>query len=228
MIAEVETRHGKMFLPDTDNAQYGWLKLTGASAEDEHIDAVCALLDERPRGVAVDVGANFGCWTLPLALHAEAVLSLEPQRPVCELLARSVAANRLGNVDVRRLAAGASPGKTIVPVLDLDAPSNFGGVTLGMAHHEQPSAPTEEVEVAALDDLLLDGSGRKTSFVKIDAEGAELGIIAGARRIVWRDKPILFVEVVHRFSDAAALKNIIESLGYATEACGPNLLGVPL
>jgi FkbM family methyltransferase len=225
VIVELATRNGTMFVPDTDAGQYWWLANTGASPEDEFIEAICGLLEDRPRGTAVDVGANFGCWTLALAGYAHRVVAVEPQPGCYELLMRSVLANGLSNVRGIHAAAGAKQGSVRIPVLDLDAASNFGGVSVAIAHHEQPDAPMVDVPVRRLDDLLR---GEQVSFIKIDVEGFEANVVAGAVDTMRRCKPILFVEMDHELTDADALCERIESFGYATEKRGGNFLGLPL
>ena len=225
MIVELPTRNGTMFVPDTDAGQYWWLANTGASPEDEFIEAICGLLDERPLATAVDVGANFGCWTLALAKHAHHVVAIEPQAPCYELLRSSALANGLNNVRVVHAAAGAKNGTVMIPTLDLACATNFGGVSVAVPHHEQPDAPTDIVRVWRLDDLLR---GEQVSFIKIDVEGFEANVVAGAVDTIRRCKPILFVEMDHPQTDADALRATIESLGYATEKRGGNFLGLPL
>jgi FkbM family methyltransferase len=226
VIVRVETRHGSMFVPDTDLGQYGWLATIGASAEDEFVEEVCALLDERTRGIAVDAGANFGCWALPLSAHATDVLCFEPQPSVLNCLARTTLVNLDRRITIHEVALGERAGHVDVPVLDLDAPTNFGGVTLGISHHEQPGAQMVRVPVATLDSRIRDED--LVSFIKVDVEGQEPAVLRGAARTIARCRPVLFVEVVHRFSDAEALTRQVEDMGYATSPRGPNIMGVPL
>lgn len=225
MIVELATRHGRMFVPDTDAGQYWWLANTGASPEDWFIEAVCEVLDDRPRGTAVDVGANFGCWTLALAEHAHRVIAFEPQRCCWDLLKRSVLANGITNVMSLHCAAGARQGRIVIPDLDIEHASNFGGVSLAIPHHEQPDAPMGEIDMVRLDDMLR---GEPVSFIKIDVEGFEANVIEGARDTIRRCHPVLFVEMDHPHTDAAALRATIEDMGYATEKYGGNFLGLPL
>lgn len=227
MIEQIETRYGTMFVPDTDNGQYWWLKTTGASPEDEMIEAVCALLDERPRGVAIDVGANFGCWSLPLALHASVVVAFEPQRCVFDLLVRTVEANAELKIVPMQTALGPKKGRIKVPDVSLDDTTNFGGVSLGIPHSEHPGAPMYDVNVEALDDILYGTT--HVSFIKVDCEGAELGIFRGAERTIRRWKPIIIAEADHPLTDTQELGAFIESLGYNVEIFQDNnFIGMPL
>src|SRR5262245_57101268 len=130
MIEQLATRYGTMFVPDTDEGQYWWLANTGASPEDDCIELICNLLDERPKATAVDVGANFGCWTLPLSRHAHSVLAIEPQAGCVRLLKQSLVANNIRNVRLYMAAADSLPGTCFVQELDFDVSTNFGGVSL--------------------------------------------------------------------------------------------------
>lgn len=227
MIEQLETRYGTMFVPDTDNGQYWWLKNTGASPEDQQIELICALLDDRPRGTVIDAGANFGCWSLPLARYANAVLAFEPQRCVFDLLQRSITANLLRVVPMP-YALGEVPGMISVPDLKLDETSNFGGVSLGIPHSEHPDAPTYEVKVMRLDSV-LDPKEVHVSFIKVDCEGAEIGILKGAVQTIRRCKPIIVAEADHPLTDTQALGEFIESLGYNVEIFHHNnFIGMPL
>jgi len=225
MIREVATRYGTMFVPDTDYAQFPWYELTGLSVEDEYMVAVCDLLDERPKGVAVDVGANFGCWTLELARHATRVIAFEPQRKVHDLLQQSVAANRLENVTLLLSACGERIERLPMDQPELEISSNFGGLSLLEPFGEQPMASIRLVEVTPLDDCMRDDES--VSFLKIDVEGFEMSVLRGARKTIARSKPLMFVEAFHKLTDTKALKAFIAELGYITEPLGPNLLCVP-
>ena len=227
MIRELQTRYGRMFVPDTETAQYGWLTNTGASDEDADIQDVIALLSERPPGVVVDVGASFGCWTLALAPHARSVFSFEPQKAVFECLWNTVQANPeiSGKVELFEVALGSSSGVTIMAAFDLNKLSNFGGVALDEINQSQPDAPMVDVSVMPLDAFM---SGFAVSFMKIDAEGSEAAILDGARRTIHLCKPLMFVEVCHYRSNDAELCRTIESMGYAIERRGMNVLCVPV
>ena len=219
-VQELDTIYGPMFVPDTDQGQYWWLANTGASPEDQYIQEICKLLDERPKGIAVDVGANFGCWTLPLAKHAHRVVAIEPQKPVYSLLVRSIFRGKHSNIDALNCAAGHEDGKILVPVVDLEKGTNFGGITLLEGVNEG-----EVTRLRRLDDVL---GGYPVSFIKIDVEGFEDHVLEGARKTIERCQPILFVEMDHSLSNRKQLKERIESMGYLIDIWGGNYLGMPL
>lgn len=214
-----------MFVPDNDRGQYWWLANTGASPEDNYIEMVCELLDERPRGCAIDVGANFGCWTLPLSRHAHHVWAFEPQPCVHSLLTQSIEKSGIRNVTTRQMAAGSRRGLGRIAALDIDLSTNFGGLSLEHGKHEQPDAVMEAVYIDTLDNLCC---GERVSFIKVDVEGYESEVIAGATEILSRCKPLLFVEIEHQATDAERLIRTIENFGYVTEKHGGNVLGLPV
>jgi FkbM family methyltransferase len=229
MIEELDTIYGTMFIPDTDNGQYGWLKTTAASPEDEMIAMICGLLDEVPRGIALDCGANFGCWTLPLARHCLEVWAFEPQMCVYNLLEQTIRANRalVPNIRSFPIALGPAPGMILVPDVSLHDTTNFGGISLGIPHPEHPNAPMYDVEVRRIDDLGL--PDHPVSFIKADVEGAELGVLRGAEKTIRRWRPIIIAECDHPRTDTQALGAFIESLGYNVEiAQDNNFIGMPI
>lgn len=216
-VRELNTDYGAMFVPDTDLGQYWWLANTRCSPEDMFIEPVLEILRERPRGCACDVGANFGCWTLPLATVSHSVVAVEPQYGVKELLRRTVEKNRLSNVYVVHAAASDKCGEITVPSLDLDQDYNFGGVQVGSAGDTVAALP--------LDVILM---GERVSFIKIDVEGHEQRVLEGAQKIISVCKPILFVERDHKDTDQDSLRSQIEGMGYALDIMGGNFLGMPI
>jgi FkbM family methyltransferase len=140
----------------------------------------------RPGDVALDIGANFGSHTIPLAQMVGpggAVYAFEPQRILFQILCGNVALNELGNVRALPVALGRSAGRTKVPALDYRGANNFGGIALG-------GAEGEDVAVVALDQVELP----KVRLIKIDVEGMELDVLAGAKQTLARCRPILYVE----------------------------------
>lgn len=225
MIRELDTRHGKMFIPSTDDGQYWWFVMTGSAPEDEYIELCCNLLAERPKGCAVDVGANFGAWTLPLTKVAHTVVAIEPQAGVHQLLRQTVEANGLRNVELLRMAAGDRTGVEQIPCLDVERDANFGGVELNRQFEHQPNVPMEAVHIDKLDHLLM---GYQVSFIKMDVEGYEQKVLDGARKVMERCRPIVFLEADHPRSSAEGLRQTLQDRGYSVLQQGGNWLGMPL
>jgi FkbM family methyltransferase len=161
----------------------------------------------KPGDVVLDVGANIGTHTVALATQVTAtgsVYAVEPQRLTFQLLCANVALNALTNVVCLNAAVGETEGTTRIPTLDPLVENNFGGLPA------QGHDSGEEVKVIRLDDLSLP----RCNLIKIDVEGMETGVLAGARRTIREFRPVLFVENNSQERSAAVLKSLDE-LGYS-------------
>jgi FkbM family methyltransferase len=145
--------------------------------------------------VAVDVGANYGYYTLILADLVGGdghVYAVEPNPAAATALRRSIALNgAAGRTTVIEAAAGATDSRQLLLFAPHGEPKN---ATI-IASPDQVSAASGTVytvsEVAV--DTIAAKLGR-IDFIKIDAEGAEESIIAGALKTLARDKPHLVLE----------------------------------
>ncbi|MFY9759294.1 MAG: FkbM family methyltransferase [Xanthobacteraceae bacterium] len=158
-----------------------------------------------PGACVVDVGANIGALTLSLAQIVGprgAVVAIEPQRAVYQLLCANLALNEIGNVRAIQAAAGTEAGQAFVPVTDHSKPGNFGGIELS-------SEGGERVDVLTVDSLQLPAC----QFIKIDVEGREQSVIAGATQTIARFRPALYVENDRRHQSADLIRQIRE-FGY--------------
>jgi len=153
-----------------------------------------------PGAVVIDVGANIGALTLFLSQAAGArgaVVAIEPQRAIYQLLCANLALNEINNVRAIHAAAGRSHGRAFVPASDYASSGNFGGVELN-------DIKGEPVDVISIDSLGLPGC----QFIKIDVEGHEHLVIAGAAETIARFKPVLYVENDRRHQSPDLIRQI--------------------
>ena len=228
----VETNLGRMLLPDTDNAQYYWLSNTGLSVEDGFIEEVISLLDRRPKGVFLDIGASFGSWTLAFAPYVTQIHAFEPQRFVFHLLCGTIALNDLSDkVEPHRVALGRCRSIANLAVLDYTQTGNFGGLSIGdkpFPENEDPPfqiVGEEEVDVFPFREF---AGSNPISFIKIDAEGSEYDILLGGLEVIAQFRPLMFIECAHSNTDMQTLGMQIEAMSYLVDTRGPNFLCVPL
>ncbi len=161
----------------------------------------------RDGDVVVDVGANIGSHTIAFAKAVGAngaVFALEPQRLPFQLLCGNIALNVLTNVHALQKAAGAQAGRAKIPALPWDEPHNFGAVSI-----LNRSSPGDDIEVVTLDSLTLPSC----RLIKVDVEGMEPDVLAGARDTIKKCRPLLFVEN-NTVEHAAPVIAAIEQLGY--------------
>jgi FkbM family methyltransferase len=163
----------------------------------------------KPGQVILDIGANIGAHTVPLAQltgPGGRVLAFEPQRTPFYSLCANVVLNNLTNVVCHQAAAGEAAGSLSVPELDYWAENNFGGLELARdySHHR-----TYTVPILKVDDLDL----ADCHFMKIDVEGMEQKVLAGAVETIRRYRPLLYVED-DRYEKSAELRAFLAGLGY--------------
>ncbi|GGR74781.1 hypothetical protein GCM10010252_11390 [Streptomyces aureoverticillatus] len=152
-------------------------------------------------GTAVDVGGWYGPWSRRLAGRARRVVTVEP----VPHLARLLAAATPGNVRVIQAAAGDRDG-TARLWLPSDDRGDRGVSSL---------VRRDGVHATALDVpcLTLDGLGlRDVHFIKIDVDGNELPVLRGARELLDRDRPALFVELESRIQP---ITPVVDHLAHA-------------
>lgn len=169
----------------------------------------------KPGQVVLDVGANIGTHTLFFA-HAVGsrgvVIAFEPQRLVFQTLCANMALNSITNVICRNNAVGEDSGILRVPALDPQKVQNFGGLSL------RGQTEGEPVERISIDDLDL----KRCHFMKIDVEGMEIPVVAGAKETILRHRPTLYVENDREeYSDD--LIRLISSLRYRLYSHRPPL-----
>ena len=157
-----------------------------------------AFLDRvlKPGMVFVDVGANDGYYTLFAARRVGTsgrVVAAEPSSRERAHLQRNLGRNGLDNVTVVPAAIGASSG---LADLHLAHGVHAGHNTLGsFAHDDVVRASLERVPIEPLDAIIARLSLARVDFVKIDVEGAEARVIAGASTVLSSMRPVLLLEV---------------------------------
>jgi FkbM family methyltransferase len=160
----------------------------------------------RPGDLVVEVGANIGAHTLVIAKLVGPqglVIAYEPQRICFQTLCANIALNSITWVYTYMQAVGRETGSLVVPSLDYTQPNNFGGINL--RGHRQG----ERVQLTTLDSLTLS----KCRLIKIDVEGMEIDVLQGAKNVIAKHRPFLYVEN-DRQEQSDALIRFIDSLGY--------------
>jgi FkbM family methyltransferase len=144
----------------------------------------------RPGTAAVDVGANVGMFTVPLATRARRVLALEPAPSNVERLEANLRRNGLTNVDVRPVAAGERTGTL---VLRLGDDSMFHSTT--EVGEGRGTGDELEVEATTVDAEWRAAGSPEVSVVKVDVEGGEPPVLRGASELLAAQRPALLLEV---------------------------------
>jgi FkbM family methyltransferase len=134
----------------------------------------------RAGDVVYDLGANVGFYTLlaaKLVGPTGRVVAFEPVPRNLGYLRRHLALNRCENVTVVAAAVSDRPGRARFR----DGPAHTVGTLADDGEYD--------VDVVALDGF----AGPPPRVIKIDVEGAEAGVLRGARRVLREVRPIVLL-----------------------------------
>jgi FkbM family methyltransferase len=156
-----------------------------------------AFLDQflAPGMTFIDAGANDGLFTLFAAQHVGAagqVWAFEPSQREFARLERNLQLNQLGNVRAFRMALADRNGQAD---LKIAADEHSGQNTLGEFAYQIELARCERVTTSRLDDLVNEVSLPRLDLIKLDVEGAELSVLAGASGLLRKQRPVLLLEM---------------------------------
>jgi FkbM family methyltransferase len=188
--------------------------------EDSHVLSLLTAHLERG-DVFVDVGANEGIFTIPIAYHVGVggrVLAFEPGADTArQLRIRATAANLLDRVSIYELALAAGDGQHLLRA-DGEHPADSTKRSLFI-----DGPIVAEVPVRAFDGMIASAEitlDRGLHAVKIDVEGAELQVLEGMERAIKLHLPrMIVVEVIERHMRRAGygtpeLFEFLRHLGY--------------
>jgi FkbM family methyltransferase len=149
----------------------------------------------QPGMTALDIGAHHGLYTLLTAKRVGKrgrVIAFEPSPRECRRLVKHLRVNRCKNVQVEACAVGDTSGEA--ELFMVDGSRDWGNSLRPPAVPE----PTRRVRVPIrkLDDVLAERGIEHVDLIKLDAEGGELAVLEGARRLLQTaPRPAILAEV---------------------------------
>ena len=238
------THHGPLILNRLDycatasGAEFGVgidiLRSGGYGEQDVHL--LAHLLQGRRENfgdgvVALDCGANIGVLTVDLAKRMAdwgQVIAIEAQERIFYALAGNIALNNCFNARAILAAVGSTPGSINVPVPDYLTPGSFGSVELkpsGAPEYIGQAIDYTPAAMASVDSMIIDAMGlTRLDLLKIDVEGMELEVLAGARLTLAACRPIVFAEHIKVGHDR--ISAVLEAAGYKMFISGMNSLAI--
>jgi FkbM family methyltransferase len=159
----------------------------------EEFETILFLERLKKKMTVVDVGANIGYYTLLAAKRVARVIAIEPDGDCFEILKMNVEKNNLKNVVLIKTAAGSRKEKRGL----IKDRNNMGNSHIGGENGDV-------VLVDSLDNILI--NEQQIGLLKIDVQGWEPQVILGAKKILKRDRPEMFLE----YSPIDYLKNNLD------------------
>jgi FkbM family methyltransferase len=177
---------------------------------------MACLLLVQPGAVFVDIGANFGYFTLLAARlvgDGGKVYAFEPTPRTADVLQLNV--EKQSNVVVERSAVFSRSG--VAELTDYGSEWSGFNTLLGRSRASFPLAGEKcVVPIVTLDEYFQDKA--PPTFVKIDAESAEMDILRGMEHILTQVRPIVSLEVGDPTGAAASpsrcLVDLLTDRGY--------------
>jgi FkbM family methyltransferase len=139
-------------------------------------------LQSRSVDLVLDVGANSGQFARLMRDrgYAGEIISYEPVSEVFEMLMSHAAADR--KWQVHNIALGSNPGTAVINVSSRTEFSSIKSVSRAAIDFDEFAKPVrqEEVRVETIDNLWNPEWERRNVFLKVDTQGYEQQILAGA------------------------------------------------
>lgn len=177
----------------------------------------------RAEDVLVDVGANVGMYTVWAAkTRGVRVFAFEPESQNYGLLNRNLMLNGLGSqVKAYCLALSDAAGFSELHLASLEAGTSCHQLGEKVDFNHRPAQPkfSQGCQSARLDDLVRDGVVPPPQHVKIDVDGFEPKVIAGAQQVLRASGTrSLLIEVNQNLPDHMQMVRELNALGFRHDA----------
>jgi FkbM family methyltransferase len=172
-----------------------------------------------PNDVLIDVGANVGMYTIWAAkTRGTRVFAFEPESQNYALLNRNILLNGLEPIVSAYCLALSDVAGLSQLHLSQFAPGNSChslGERVNFKHEPMQPAFSQGCISARLDDLVASGAIAEPDHIKIDVDGFEPKVIAGARRIIEGGKlRSLLIEVNQNLADHMEMVAALNASGF--------------
>jgi len=222
----LKTRAGKLLLPALCESISMELFINGYYEK----GLVSFLRSNIPEnGCLVDVGANIGSISIPLARSRPdiRIIAVEASPWIYNVLKTNVSSNNVANVTPANFAVYDETGKRV----EMYAPKDLFGKGSMKAVYTQEG---EIVETITIDDIKEKFKLTAIHFIKVDVEGFEASVFKGMSQRTLADRPKIVFEFSERTEVAAGFKareaqEVILSKGYQLQRMDKRfrLVGMP-
>lgn len=175
---------------------------------------------ETKTGSIIDIGANLGYYAIilgKLLRSSDILIAFEANPQIIEMLNRNIAINDLQeDIKVFNCALSDINDQKLKLYIPLKAGSSAASLN---KLHPDDTNNSIEITTQRLDDVTQVRNLESICLIKIDVEGAELNVIKGALETIRENKPVLFVELLRKWSKIFGyhpndVLRILQELGY--------------
>ncbi|BFU77531.1 hypothetical protein ALC152_07460 [Arcobacter sp. 15-2] len=152
------------------------------------------------KDIIIDVGANIGNHSLFLAANGYDVYSFEANSEVFDIFDNSIKINGFDD-KIKAYNFGISDTISKAKITNIDK-KNLGGQSLLIGEGN--------IELKPLSDIRFP---KKISVIKIDVEGMEINVLKGAKELIKKDRPLLYIEAIN-INEYKKLNFILDELSY--------------
>lgn len=178
----------------------------------------------KPGDTVIDAGGNVGFFVLilnELVGKEGRIFSFEPSMRLLARLEKTIKINNIQNVTVVNLALGETEGRATLHYYPKQ--TGLSSIVADFKHR----SISENIQITTLDKFSENIPGR-VSFIKIDTEGYEPRVLKGAKELIKRDKPNIYIELGGDYQNSSAeALNILKELNYTCEAENLDLSSIP-
>jgi FkbM family methyltransferase len=164
-----------------------------------------------PGDVALDAGGCWGdtaLWLAHVVGEAGRVHTFEPTPGNRKLLQQNLALNPAlsSRITVWADPLAARAGETVwLP--------DVVGAGATMQDDADTARPMVELATQTIDALVASDAIARVDFLKVDVEGADLGVLQGASETIRRDRPRLAIACYHKPDDLVTIPEFVAGLG---------------
>jgi FkbM family methyltransferase len=168
----------------------------------------------RPGDTCIDIGAHLGYYTFELSrLVGEGgkVIAVEPVSKFAKVLERMIAAKRLKNIFLKKVALGGEGKVVEIGIPRINNQKKFGYARITQLNEELQYAESEIVP-NVLGDELFSGEER-IAFIKCDVEGAEVPVFKSMPELIKKHEPVLLLELADK-NERIKMKEMLKGNAY--------------
>lgn len=162
----------------------------------------------QPGSLCIDVGANLGYVSAYMAQcvgQTGKVWCFEPNTDICQRIECLFWLNQWQHYQIHQVALSDQDGQVSFTVDPTDHSTS----------HINQDGDSQQVPCKRLDSYLSDIGESNLSIIKIDVEGFEAAVLAGAQEVLRRYHPVLILESgLHQADDANAIDQHLSAAGY--------------